>query len=345
MKKIVVVIGVALLMAACQKEEITRTGIAKDHFYFENRGATMPVYLEGNISSNKILIMIHGGPGDGALYFNTPEATDIAEKEFAIAYWDQRAAGISQGNTMSVKLNDYTDDLRKLIILLRNRYGNSKEIYLLGHSWGGLIAPLFLEEGNNQSLVKGWIQVDGEHNYAMADSLIRTSLIEFGKQEIAAERHKSDWQEIVDYCSSHDPKGNYEVSRKINGYAHDSESYIKDITEGRSTKENVKYFIREYRYPITTFLSNGVYNNLIKEIDRQAYAENVSSKLNKITLPTLLLWGKYDFVCPIGLSENISSKISSTDVNTIVFNNSGHNPMNNEPIVFWNTVTDWVKAH
>ena len=337
--------ALALVFFSCQQEEITKTGIAKDHFYFENRGATMPVYLEGNISSNKILIMIHGGPGDGALYFNTPEATEIAEREFAIAYWDQRAAGISQGNTMSVNLIDYTDDLKKLILLLRSRYGNSKEIYLLGHSWGGLIAPLFLEEGNNQSLVSGWIQVDGEHNYAMADSLIRISLIEFGKLEIAADRHKSEWQEIVNYCNSHNPKDNYEVSRKINGYAHDAELYIKDITEGRSTKENVKYFIREYRYPITTFLSNGIYNVFIKEIDKQAYAENVSSKLSKITIPTLMLWGKYDFVCPIGLSEDIVSKISSTDVNLVVFDNSGHNPMSNEPVAFWNTVTNWINTH
>ena len=345
MKKYIYLLTLISALGACQHEELTTTGIAKDHFYFENRGATMPVYLEGNISSNKILVMIHGGPGDGSLYYNTPEATDIAEKEFAIAYWDQRAAGISQGTTMNVNLRDYTNDLKTLIVLLRNRYGAEKKIYLMAHSWGGLITPMFLQEGNNQSMVSGWIQVDGEHNYTMSDSLSRVNLLNYGREEIQSGRHTEDWQDIVNYCSTHDPKDNYSVSRKINGFAHDSESYISQIAEGRSTSQNVKYFIRNYRYPITTFISNGLYNNFVGEIDKQAYAENVSSKLNMITVPTLLLWGKYDFVCPVGLKDDITNRISSTDVNTVIFNHSGHSPMQNEPVAFWETVTGWVKSH
>lgn len=342
MRKSVTLLVLASLFFSCQQEDITKTGIAKDHFYFENRGATMPVYLEGNISSNKILIMMHGGPGDGALYFNTPEATNIAEKDFAIAYWDQRAAGISQGNTMSVGHKDYTDDLKKLITLLRSRYGASQQIYLLAHSWGGLIAPLFLQEGNNQSLVSGWIQVDGAHNYPLNDSLTRASLIDFGRNEINANRHTEDWQEIVDYCVTHNPKDNYEVRNKMNSFAHDTDEYINEVNK---VKSSVKYFIKEYRYPITTFLSNGIYNNLIKQLEKQAYEEKVSDKLNMITIPTLLLWGKYDFVCPIGLGEDIANRISSTDVGTVIFNNSGHSPMQSEPVVFWNTVTTWVNTH
>lgn len=345
MKQILILLLVSIICCQCQQEDIAKNGMAKDQFYFENRGATMPVYVEGNLDSRKILIMIHGGPGDGALYYNTPEATDIAEKEFAVAYWDQRAAGLSQSNTISVQLNDYTDDLKKLIYLLKNRYGDHMEIFLLGHSWGGLIVPLFLGEDNNQSLVNGWIQVDGAHNYAMNDSLTRMSLIHFGLQEIAADRHKADWQEIVDYCLSHDPTGNYDVARKINSYANDTDEYIKEIYTGWETKERVKYFIREYRYPITTFLSNGIYNNLIKEIDRQAYAEDISDNLNIITIPTLLIWGRYDFVCPIGLRDHIMNNISSTDISTMTFVHSGHNPMQNEPVAFWHSVADWVINH
>jgi pimeloyl-ACP methyl ester carboxylesterase len=345
MRKSIILLALALLAFSCQQEDITKTGIAKDHFYFENRGATMPVYLEGNISSNKILIMIHGGPGDGALYFNTPEATDIAEQEFAVAYWDQRLAGITQGNNHDIDLASYADDIKKLITVLRYRYGQDKKIYLLGHSWGGLLVPLFLVEENNQSTVNGWIQVDGEHNYAMSDSLSRANLINFGNKEISEGRNSDKWQEIVNYCNANDSKNNYEVARKINGLAHRTDELIADVTIGRSTKELIKYFIREYRYPITTFLSNGVYNNFIGEIDKQAYSQNVSDRLNTITLPTLLLWGKYDFICPEGLKDDIVNNIFSGDVTTKIFEHSGHNPMSNEPVAFWNTVTNWVKTH
>lgn len=338
---ILFLLPVALL--GCKKKEAA--GMVSDHFYLQNNNATMPVYVEGNMSSNKILVMIHGGPGDGSLYFNTAEATAIAEQEFAVAYWDQRASGSSQGNFMSVDLHNYTDDLKKLIYLLRYRYGESKQIYLLGHSWGGLIAPLFLQEGNNQQLVQGWIQVDGAHNYELNDSLSRASLLAFGQQEINAGRNTGKWQEIVNYCAGHDPEDDYDVARKINSYANSTDEYISDVYKGSSTGSNINYFIREYRYPISTFLSNGIYNHFVEELEEDAYDVNVSSRLSLIQIPTLLLWGKYDFVCPVGLRDEIAGTISSTDITSVVFNNSGHSPMRNEPTAFWQTVTGWVKTH
>lgn len=347
MMKINILIATAALvfLIGCRKEKVQHSDIIKDHFFLENNGATMPVYVEGNINSNKILIMVHGGPGDGALYYNTDEATNIAEKEFAMVYWDQRLAGITQGNKSDVSINAYTEDLGKLIFLLRSRYGHSKKIYLIGHSWGGLLVPLFLEEGNNQSQVSGWIQVDGVHDYALNDQVIRSSLIDFGNNEIAAKHHVEDWQKIVDYCVGNDPKGNYHVGRKLNGYAHEAEDLIGEISKGKSTFKTIKYLMREYRFPITSFLSNGVYNNFIKKIDEQAYSEKVSSRLGSITLPTLLLWGKYDFVCPPAMGDEIRNNISSTDVTSKIFNNSGHNAMMNEPVAFWTAVTDWMNTH
>jgi pimeloyl-ACP methyl ester carboxylesterase len=343
--RLILICACMLLLAGCQKEKITKTGIIKDHFYLQNGDAKMPVYLEGNISSDKILIVVHGGPGDGSLYYNTDEATDIAESEFAIAYWDQRLAGITQGNRQDVEIGNYLNDLRKLIILLRSKYGESKKIYLMGHSWGGLLVPLFIEEGNNQSMIDGWIQVDGEHNYAMSDSLSRRNLIDFGSAEISAGRHTSEWQNIIDYCNGHDSKGDYDIARNINELAHDAESLISERNAGRSTTESAKFFIRKYRYPITTYLSNGIYNNYIGKIDEQAYEQQANSRLSVITVPTLLLWGKYDFVCPPQLGTDLQNHISSTDVSLNIFNNSGHSPMFNEPVLFWSRVRDWVKAH
>lgn len=341
--KLILSVSVVLFLLSCQKEKIITEGIIKDHFYFENKGATMQVFLEGNISSKKILIMIHGGPGDGSLYFNTPEATEIAEKEFAIAYWDQRLAGSSQGTMLDHRLNCYTEDLKKLIAILHYRYGASQKIYALGHSWGGLIAPLFIKEGTNQQLLSGWIQVDGVHNYPMNDSLTRNSLIQFGEQEILANRNTSKWEEIVNYCKSKDPKNNMEVARKINKYANSTDPLIEDVIKGNNMMHEINYFIREYDYPITTFPINKVVN--LKNVEEQAYQENISEKLNAFNLPILLLWGKYDFVCPIGLANDIKNNCNSKDITTKIFNNSGHSPMFSEPVAFWNSVASWVMMH
>ena len=341
--KLILSISTILFLLSCQKEKITTEGMISDHFYFENKGATMQVFLEGNISAKKILIMIHGGPGDGSLYFNTSKATEIAEKDFAIAYWDQRLAGSSQGTILDYKLACYTADLKKLIAILRYRYGVSQKIYILGHSWGGLIAPLFIKEGSNQQLISGWIQVDGVHNYPLNDSLTRSSLIQFGEQEILADRNTSKWEEIVNYCKANDPKNNIEVARKINKYANSTDPLIADVNKGNSMLQEINYFIREYDYPITAFPINKVVN--LKNVEQQAYQENISEKLHAFKLPILLLWGKYDFVCPIGLAEDIRNNGGSNDITTKIFDNSGHSPMFHEPVAFWNTVASWVIAH
>lgn len=55
--------------------------------------------------------------------------------------------------------------------------------------------------------------------------------------------------------------------------------------------------------------------------------------------------GRYDFVCPIGLKDDIKKNIGSTDISEKTFENSGHTPMFVEPEIFWKTVVDWVKAH
>jgi len=332
-----------LLLSGCQKEKIGTSGLIKDQFYLENDDAKMHIYVEGNISSDKILLVVHGGPGDGALYYNIPEATNIAEKDFAVAYWDQRLAGATQANNSSTNIPAYIEDMEKVILLLRHRYGQSKKIYLMGHSWGGLLVPLFLQKGTNQSLVSGWIQVDGAHNYAMVDSLSRVNLLNYGQQQLAAGRHREDWERVVDYCRDHNPKGNYSVARKINNYAHDSEDWIDEIATGRTTSRLIKFFIREYRYPITTFLSNVVYNSLIKKLDEQAYSQAL--QLSLINSPVLLLWGKYDFVCPPQLADDLVSRISSRDITRKLFDNSGHSPMFNEPVAFWQTVAGWVNSH
>lgn len=347
MKKNFYLIAITILfIGGCQKEKINKQGMVNDHFWLENNKATMQVYVEGNMDNDKILIMVHGGPGDGSLYFNMGEVNTIAETQFAVAYWDQRLAGSSQGNSLDKDLEDYVSDLKKLIVLLHHRYGNDKKIYLLAHSWGGIIAPKFLEEGDNQSLISGWIQVDGVHNYPLNDALSREMIISSGSKEIAAGRNTDKWKEMVDYCTNNDPTNNRSVARKINAYANSANALLSEVyPENPSRKERITYFIKNYNYPITTYLVNGVYNNFVGKVEDMVYDENISSNLHIVRTPVLLLGGKYDFVCPSGSMDDIMTRVSSTDKSTKIFSNSAHSPMFTEPVDFWNTVSDWVKLH
>jgi pimeloyl-ACP methyl ester carboxylesterase len=128
-------------------------------------------------------------------------------------------------------------------------------------------------------------------------------------------------------------------------YANQTDDLLSEVYKGTSQKELVNYFIREYQYPITTFPVNKIYNVILEKIEKQAYELNISGSLPKITIPTFLLWGKYDYVAPLGLKDNILENISSTDKSVEIFEHSGHTPMFQQPELFWQTVTGWIELH
>jgi pimeloyl-ACP methyl ester carboxylesterase len=330
---------------SCQKEKISNGTNIKDNFFLQSEGVSMPIYVFGNMASNKILFIIHGGPGDFSLGYRNDHVANTVEKEFAIVYWDQRFAGGSQGNSGSSDIALFKSDLKKVVQLVKLRYGNDKQLYVMGHSWGGFLAPYFLEDGNNQELFRGWIQVDGAHNYYKNDSLTKEMLLYYGKREIAANKNRDKWQAIVDYCNAHAYNESFDVANKLNRYAGNAEGYLDEVINKRGSIANQVLQLGDKNLPITSVVSNVYNSTFIKKIDRQAYPVPISENLYKLKLPTLLLWGKYDFVCPQGLIKDIRNNVSSTDITEKIFENSGHSPMTNEETLFWRTVVDWVKIH
>jgi pimeloyl-ACP methyl ester carboxylesterase len=343
MKKIIFNLLTISFLASCQKEKISTGADANDVFFLEEKGCSMPIQVRGNLASNKILLILHGGPGNSSIFYRTDYVEKTVEKDIAIAYWDQRLAGASQGNSTDTNIELFKADLKKVAQLIKSRYGNDKQLYLMGHSWGGFLAPYFLEDGNNQGFFKGWIQVDGVHNYPLHDSLTKEMLLFYGKKEIALNKNKDKWQPIVDYCNAHAFNESFDVAEQLNSYANAADKYLDEVNAGTDIISALKTGSGN-GFPITAYLSNQ-YTSITRQIDHQAYPIPISANLYKIKLPTLLLWGKYDFVCPTGLMKDVRKKISSTDVSEKIFEKSGHAPMFNEKEAFWTTLVDWVKIH
>ncbi len=330
---------IALVFLGCQKESFTLNGMAEDHFFFKSGNQHMPVTVAGNVDSRKFIVIIHGGPGGNGLDYRDQHAKTLLEKEFAVVYWDQRFAGNTQGNGGNSGISEFRNDIKKLLILLRTKYGSDIHFYLFGHSWGGFLAPYFLVDEGNQAMVKGWIQIGGAHNYHLNDSLTREMLLHFGEIELASGNNLSDWNEIVEWCNQNGFEGR-ENAGQLNGFAHRAESLISDVIEPEFDfdfkKLQATAFLSEF--------SNEIASS-IRQIDQPTYVTPNSDQLFKIQIPTLLLWGKYDFVCPPELADDIEDNIGSSDVSKIIYIYSGHSPMMNEPLKFWGDVIEWVKVH
>jgi len=338
MKSLTIII-LAFSLAVLSCKDVSLTGVANDTIYLRQNGVDMPIRVFGNIESDKMILVVHGGPGGNAIVYRDKYVVKNVETEYCMIYWDQRYAGGSQGYGGETNISAFRDDLKKVIQLLKSKYGQNKKIFVFGHSWGGFVAPYFLIDGDNQNLAAGWIQVDGAHDYNLNDSLTHAMLIEVGNQQIALNNNVSSWQPIVDYCNSHTYNENYNVAATLNSYAHQAEGLMSDVQFSGSILPPFNNFT-----PYTSHSMNGMASG-INEIDRPTYNENIGKSLYKVTIPTLLLWGKYDFVCPKGLMTDIVNKIGSTDVTTKIFDYSGHSPMMNEPEAFWTEVMNWISTH
>jgi pimeloyl-ACP methyl ester carboxylesterase len=326
---------------SCKKEAAQFSASADELFWLTNKGADMPVWVKGNTASKIIILFVHGGPGKGAYSYSGFE-TDQLQKKYAVAYWDQRDAASAAGNSNYDKLtlDQMIDDLEKLVITLKYRYGNDCKIFLLGHSFGGLLGPGYLVKDDNQNNIRGWIEVDGAHDYPEVNVTSRQMLIDTGKSEIAKGNFVDQWTEIVQYCESHQPNVSLDISYKINDYAHNAESYMPinhttnpiDLT---SPSSPVSYVINLYHLYDT---EKG--KDFLETLEPVSY----TSQLSKIKIPTLLIWGQYDFVVPQFSGTHALQLLGSSYKKMVLMPHSGHTPMNGDTDLFASTVINFVET-
>lgn len=336
---------VFLAAISCQKEKITLAQNVSETFYIENSGASMRVLVEGNTSGRIFIILVHGGPGAGSQIFNTDYLSNNIEDKYAIVYWDERNSGASQGNSNGryLTLEQMTDDLKKVIQAVKARYGQSSEVFILGHSFGGLLTSSFMTSGNNQDMVKGWIIADGSHNYPLNDILTRQMLLTIGQQQIALNNNRAKWEEIVSYCSVHTGNFSLDESDQMVKYAIEAESYFSEVTKVNFLNLFSNNAIK-YNWPLTSLLVNYLYSSgagFNKDLAKTEF----SSTLNLVTVPVLILFGQYDFVCPKELGYDLFDRVGSTDKKIVISPISGHSIMFQDEVLFCKEVNEFIELH
>jgi pimeloyl-ACP methyl ester carboxylesterase len=330
MKNTILILSViAYFLTACQKEKITLSERAEDLFYVINKGASMPVLVEGNTKQKAIILVVHGGPGSDAMLAMNGSWMDTLEQRYAVAYWDQRNAGNTQGggNHSDLNIATMTEDLKQVILTLKSRYGQDKSVFLYAHSFGGCLSASFLTTGDNQNLVKGWINIDGSHNFPLKDAASKKMQIDIGTVEKNAGRNVAEWTKLLDYAQANDPQTSIAVSDVFNANAYAAIKLMKDINPLMTNKTNDLAASQNSFFSRTiNFASVGFNSQLFNEL----YKIEFSSKLNRLTLPVVCLFGKYDFVVPPALADDVLSKVKSTFKKKIIFEKSGHDPYASE---------------
>lgn len=336
---------IGLLFTACNKDKAS----TKELFFFRNDGSDMLVNIEGNISSNTFILLLHGGPGGSGADYNFGTYTKDLEERYAIIYWDQRGQGGSTGQykASDVTVSKMAEDCAALTRAIKLKYGEDADIFLLGHSWGGMLGTAALVETDIQNDLNGWIDVDGAHNIPL---LNREAIIMFEYYAdivLQQEPQHAFWNEIKAFTDTVDINNiSIDEGGSINSYGHQAESYIANITHDDDAEE-FDYFNYVFINPTGAYHSsvNGFFtsNQLYQEVESKAYLES----LNKINLPCLFQWGRFDFVVPpaVGIDAYNGVSTPASQKEFIYYDQSGHSPMSNEPAQFVADIVDFVERY
>lgn len=321
----------ACLLPACQ---------AGDMVFVRQAGADMPVLIRGNAQSNKVLLFVHGGPGGAAVPHYTESAFQTIEREAGVAYWDQRAAGSSQGNPApeTLTLAQYVRDLDAVVNVLQQRRPGAR-VYLMTHSWGGAIGAAYLADAARQSKIAGWIPVDASVSIPECNRLSREWAIQRA-QEKAGSSEDPRWKEMLAWYAQH-PVIGAEQQLKHFDNAKRLGAYRVDPAVGEAVHLGEVVWFSPHS--IASELSNLSYTWQHFSLDELNQLD-LSEQLKAITVPTLVMNGRQDGIVPAPAADNLYRQLATpaSDKSLVMFERSAHHPMLEEPVDFARATLDFL---
>ncbi len=166
MKNIKYFLGVVVLMlfASCKQQDKNATYFSSNETGIQNGGVKMvtietpkgkfKVWTKRYGNNPKIkLLLLNGGPGMSHEYFECMESF-LPKEGIEFIYYDQLGTGFSDNpkDTTMWDLPRYVEEVEQVRVAL---HLNKDNFYLLGHSWGGILAMQYALK--YQSNLKGLI--------------------------------------------------------------------------------------------------------------------------------------------------------------------------------------------
>jgi len=301
----------------------------------------MPVYIKGNIASNTFILFLHGGPGGSATLPSFLPVAKELEKDFAFAYWDQRGSGLSQGNpdASTFTVEQFVEDLDLVIDAINLRHHNPR-IIIYGISWGGALGSAYLSTGKNQEKITAFIDMDSGHNLLVGIPKSVVFVKDYAQKQIDAGIETDYWTEARNWCATSPDMTVKENYFKYDGYLTNTNAYQKDPNQDIQGPE-VGAAGSMASYLSLAIFFNGSYLapnfNILKL--------NLSAQMEKIKIPTLVIWGRHDGVNTIEMGYDAFNSIGGpgfTNKEMVVLENSAHAGYVEEQELFIQTFRDFV---
>lgn len=339
--RIIILVGIATIFGACQIEALNSE--LSETIYVRHKGADMPAYVRGNPDSKTFLVVLHGA-GSFGLAFRDGAFTSQFEDSYVVVYFDQRGQGMSQGHYS--KPDDLIDlmasDVEALTNVLKHKYGEDIELFLMGHSWGGLLSASALLRENYQNTFQGWINVDGLMDLPAASQYRKNIIVAIADEHINRNKSVDKWQSIKDHLEPLAPDSESDYKKILLSAANAMNQLLADETIRSTTNYEKLYRAIIDNNPITWQVSY-FFNKPVAFAREMDYS--VLSRLNEIHIPTLFIYGKYDVSVPFTAGFDAYNLLGTRDKKFVLFEASAHHPHNTEPGNFAEEVRRFINLH
>jgi proline iminopeptidase len=325
------VMGVIILFSNMLLAEATSHGI-DEAFRIESDGAVLYLKVKGEDISKPVLLFLHGGPGDatGPLFFQAYAGPEL-EKHFLVGYLHQRFTCQSpEAPLKTLTVRQFVNDVDRMVEFLKEKF-NKDKIFLIGHSWGGILGYLYLLE-HGDKIIKLASAGSAFSTPALEQNGYRTVL------EMAEKRHNQDALEKLKATGPPPYKTLQEgmVWRMLgmNLMAEMNEGPLKNLDWKKVLSiTGIKKIEQEWMQK--SMLIAGAMWNELSTID-------ISEKVSEINTPLLAITGAKDIMVPFCIMQKGFANYGGKKEH-IIFENSNHYMFVDEPERFVSTVIDFFQ--
>ena len=281
-----------------------------DNYYFVKVGNTaLPVRVCGNINSDIAVVFVHGGPGGSAQGERGNIYWEEIEKYYKVIYYDQRGSGFTQGKSKpsEMTIEQFSEDLDNIVDFTKQVAKVSK-VFIHGASWGGGLATYYLLDTAHQNKLRGAIIESPAYDIKNGALLSIQWLLHNADSMIVLGKNVDYWNNCKQFYALH-PVLTYNEFKQHQFYLIQLSGLVSNaINIGVRAISTPKvesllaYSNAEFAPTVLTYEGESIFTHL-----------DLTSKLNQITLPVMLVWGANDGLLPKdNLAQKFADNIGST---------------------------------
>jgi len=257
------------------------------------------------------VIVLHGGPGFDHHEFGDRLAP--LEAHYRLIYVDQRSQGLSERTPPETwTLPQMAQDVHSLVAALK-----LEEFAVFGHSYGSFVTQQYGVDYPGEAsrlIISGGVP---SSDYLMPH--VKKSLAEFEPENLREQVAKS-------WAKEPHAKTREDVAEL---FAEQLPFHFKDPFDPR---------IEEHKRQIEDIVYSA---EVLAHIAEKGYGDfDVEDRLHTLSVPCLILCGRFDRVCAINACETIAEKIPDSQL--VIFEESAHMFFVEEPEKFLQAVRDFL---